>query len=262
LRATVNKSCGLHVHIGAAHLSVEAAKRLARLYIEHEATIDSLIPPSRRGNSNQFCLSNKDNTNTRALTRAQQISDIAVATARGQRRVKLNFHSYLKYGTVEFRHHSGTVDPVKIINWVKFCASMVEAAVRENAVPVALGPVEAGDPRYWEKGKRRRVLFQLLTRPEGVTREELRVALGLNALPSIKPHLIRSGAPLYAICQRERRGGHEVFRLEANELAGAVTAANPATLTSLLDKLQLPEADRAFWLERAELMARVLPPAE
>jgi len=261
LQATVNKSCGLHVHIGAQHLSVEAVKRLALMYAEYEPAIDSLIPPSRRASNNSYCRS-VVTSNKRAINRALGVADVARAI--GDRRVKLNFHAYHKYGTVEFRHHSGTIDPVKVIAWIKMCAKMVEAAARDGAAPIAEGPPAVGDPRYWEKGKRRRVLFQLLCRPEGVTREELRQHLGLNALPSIKPHLVRSGAPQLDgwARARERRGGHEVFRLEPQELAAAVAAANPATLTSLLDKLQLPEADRAFWLERAELMARALPPAE
>src|SRR5262245_27557556 len=50
LGASVNRSCGMHVHIGAEGLSLDAMKRLAIVYAESEEFIDKLLPPSRRGN--------------------------------------------------------------------------------------------------------------------------------------------------------------------------------------------------------------------
>lgn len=259
LGAVVNKSCGLHVHIGAGDVSVQAGRRLAELYAENEGVIDSLIPPSRRGDANSYCRSVAENIDKRGLSRAASIAGIAKAIDAGDRRVKLNFNSYLKYGTVEFRHHSGTIDPVKVIAWVKLCAKLVDTAVAEAAQTAATS-TSPGET-YWKRGKRRRILFNMLTRPEGVTREELRQELGLTALPNIKPHLARAGAPVSGH-SRERRNGHEVFRLEASAVTAAISAASPTNLTSLLDKLQFPEAERAFWTERAALMARTRPPAE
>lgn len=40
----------------------------------------------------------------------------------------LNLHSYWLRGTVEFRHHHGTVDAEKILNWSTICGSIVEWA--------------------------------------------------------------------------------------------------------------------------------------
>ena len=42
------------------------------------------------------------------------------------RYLKLNLQSYLKYGTVEFRQHSGSTKFSKIKNWILICARLVE----------------------------------------------------------------------------------------------------------------------------------------
>ena len=42
--ASVNRSCGLHVHIGVANVSINAVRKLAELYAKHEPLIDQLIP--------------------------------------------------------------------------------------------------------------------------------------------------------------------------------------------------------------------------
>ena len=42
------------------------------------------------------------------------------------RHSKLNTKSYVKYKTIEFRHHSGTVEFDKIQNWILFLHNLVE----------------------------------------------------------------------------------------------------------------------------------------
>lgn len=36
-------------------------------------------------------------------------------------------HSRIIHGSIEFRHHSGTLDPNKIINWIEICQRIVNA---------------------------------------------------------------------------------------------------------------------------------------
>jgi hypothetical protein len=42
----------------------------------------------------------------------------------------LNIHTYFIRGTIEFRHHQGTVDGNEIINWSLVCGNIVEAAYK------------------------------------------------------------------------------------------------------------------------------------
>jgi len=134
---TVTKKCGLHVHVGAQGWSVDTVKNLVALYHSAEGTIDAFMAPSRRGSQggNGFCGSIR--------LRPQMLRDATtwdtVAQAIGQtpgrhnargggRYCKLNLQSYWQHGTVEFRHHQGTVEADKAVNWVKTCLRMALAA--------------------------------------------------------------------------------------------------------------------------------------
>ena len=152
----VNRTCGLHVHIGVGNASVAALRRLAVLYADSEPVVDALLPPSRRGDNNSYCRSIKSNLKLENLARANTVAQIAESITSGMpgsfgstttRYVKLNFASYWKYSTVEFRQHSGTIDPIKIINWVSFCLKMVEVAIREANVPIVAALPPAARPR-------------------------------------------------------------------------------------------------------------------
>jgi len=200
LGATVNRSCGLHVHVGARTHSVATLKKLAALYIENEPVIDQLLPASRRGSQNNYCQSVAARANLSQLAGAQSVNAIAAAVQQETRYVKLNFQAFWRHGTVEFRHHSGTVEAAKIIKWIVFCSKLVEVAVREANEPIRT-PVGSTDyVGYWNSGKRTRTIFRLLTQPEGATAEEVRVALGVTNRPNIpwrvyRIHSVTAGAP-------------------------------------------------------------------
>lgn len=261
LGATVNRSCGLHVHTEARTLSVTALKKLAALYIEHEPVIDQLLPNSRRGSANNYCKS-ISTANWNRLANATSVNDIAIAitgtTDRSARFVKLNYHSYWRHGTVEFRHHSGTVDAAKIIKWVVFCSKLVEAAAREAHEPIRLPantPTEYS--AYWQRGRRTKKIFDMLMRPEGATAEEIRAALGVRSRPNVRWHLNNAAGPAErnALTRVGRRNRHEVFRL-SSVAQTAVAPRTAPTLESLYEKLGLSDEDKQFWAARASHLAQ------
>lgn len=280
LGASVNRSCGLHVHVGARGLTVNAHKRLAALYAESEDVIDQLIPPSRRGSNNSYCASTK-NVNVRALAAARDVTAIAHAVSNNDRRSKLNFTAFWRHGTVEFRQHSSTIDATKIKNWVLFCLKMVETAVREEGEALEVAPARpatsppptraalATNP-YWRRGRRTRTIFSLLSRPEGATAEEVRVALGVRSRPDIGWHVARareSGTVNHQISYARSRGG-EVWRLTGGvERASVPVAPLPppppadpqlrpiATLAELMAKLQMTPTERTYWVERQAMLS-------
>jgi hypothetical protein len=138
LKATgckVNKKCGLHVHVGAGDWELSAFKNLVLLYKQAEPSIDSFMAPSRRASENQYCKSL--HVNAAALHIANTMDDVARAcgqepgrdNVRGVGRYrKINLQCYWQHGTVEFRHHQGTVEADKVINWTKLCLRMCLAA--------------------------------------------------------------------------------------------------------------------------------------
>ena len=129
--AKVNKSCGLHIHHDASDADVDFFKGLYYLYFRFENTLDSLMPKSRRGNGNKYCRSVNSMINIHELKRIKTLQGLKDYFHDRSRYVKLNFQSFLRHGTIEFRQHSGTVEFDKIANWVLLTKAMVNRA-REN----------------------------------------------------------------------------------------------------------------------------------
>lgn len=122
----VNRTCGLHVHHDASDFTLDTMKNLYKLFYRYEGTIDSLVAPSRRGNSNRFCRTIRDE---HKVDRLMECSTLQLFVAMiDSRYYKLNCRSYITHGTVEFRNHQGTVNAEKIINWVQFTQLLVERA--------------------------------------------------------------------------------------------------------------------------------------
>lgn len=122
LGARINKTCGLHIHFDARSWSMETWRRLFLNYAAAERAIDSLMPPSRRGDDNTYC----QTTRGRSRNRMQQIQAATTpaaiqvaATGREGRYSKVNAKSFARQGSVEFRQHSGTIDFAKISAWVE-----------------------------------------------------------------------------------------------------------------------------------------------
>ncbi len=122
-RAYINRSCGLHVHFDAEHIGLPQTKNLLINYARYEHVIDSFMPASRRGFTNTYCRSLTNLTSQ--IDTARSISHLANSVMQS-RYYKVNLQSYLRYKTIEFRQHSGTVEFEKISTWVLFLHNLVE----------------------------------------------------------------------------------------------------------------------------------------
>jgi len=145
LGAKVNKTCGLHVHIDSSDLTFKQKKLVAKRYAKFEDVFDYFMPKSRRTTNARYCgslLAQQSGTpvqiinqtlekinKVRSLTRLQALFGEAYT---GDRYAKLNFCS--PYNTIEFRHHSGTTEATKIVNWIYLCNQIVVAG--RNNKPV------------------------------------------------------------------------------------------------------------------------------
>lgn len=129
--ATVDRSCGLHVHHDASDLNRKNIKDLLNFYIRWEPVIDLLMPPSRRGNENTYCKSLA--RWGESLGRQNTISAVnglrgSIENFNGTRYTKLNLESLNRFGTIEFRQHSGTTENSKIGSWIVLTQTFVERA--------------------------------------------------------------------------------------------------------------------------------------
>ncbi len=98
-KATVNKTCGLHVHFDCRPYDSRQVTIMAKRVALTVPALKQMLPQSRQNNS--YC------------------QDVINSMKRGSRYCFVNLHSYRKYQTLEIRGHSGTIDPTKIINWIK-----------------------------------------------------------------------------------------------------------------------------------------------
>lgn len=135
--AKVNVTCGFHLHIDAAGLSVHDVRNIVTRYAKYESEIDAIMPPSRRGDANEFCHSVCGLVTRRPFNTADTVNGLMVA--QGGRYFKVNLQSFQRHGTIEFRQHSGTVNAAKVCNWIRFIGQFIEAS--RQPTPVASAPV-------------------------------------------------------------------------------------------------------------------------
>jgi Putative amidoligase enzyme len=123
LQVKINRTCGLHVHFDAAMMTLPTWKNLIFNYASLEDIIDTMMPQSRRGNTNTYCKSLKIanlNAKLNAATTIQQVTNIFP-----NRYHKVNTQAYSRHNTIEFRQHSGTIEAEKMVNWILFLHNLV-----------------------------------------------------------------------------------------------------------------------------------------
>lgn len=116
--AYVNRTTGLHVHIGSANITNEQYVNVFKNYQKLQGIINSVLAPSRR--NNYYCngLTGYD------FSWCNIVSDIS-SELNHNRYFAVNPCSWGRHNTIEFRQHQGTTDFTKIKNWVNFCAKLV-----------------------------------------------------------------------------------------------------------------------------------------
>lgn len=141
--AKVNSQCGIHVHYDIRDLSVDHVKRFLTSYGNNETLIDLIQPQSRRGNNNYYCRSitpliTESRVSFYQLDDCNTVEDLANKLAGGSRYYKVNLMSYARYGTMEVRHHCGTLNYERIANWIKFNLLLIHNT-KESVIPGSVG---------------------------------------------------------------------------------------------------------------------------
>lgn len=147
--AQVNKSCGLHVHHDANDLTLVQWKNFVKYYVKYEQALDSLMPASRRAGANSYCKSIRGafasvRAAFTAIDRATTLQELARLVFRYDRYYKVNMMAFWRHGTVEVRHHSGTVEYEKIAAWVSLTQGLLYKAIARQASPTAVDGDLAG----------------------------------------------------------------------------------------------------------------------
>ena len=129
----VNRTCGLHLHIGASRITPAQYIRLIHFYYHYEAAIDKMMPEGRRGNNNSYCHGLQNESFARVVENFLYPSpeywqrDTLWDHMPRERYSKLGITSaYHDHTTIEFRHHEGTVDYEDMHYWMRFITAIVD----------------------------------------------------------------------------------------------------------------------------------------
>jgi hypothetical protein len=165
LNADCTAKCGLHVHVDSRDLSYYDLRRVTLLYAKVEQALFMLCDPLRlNGGYSAVCGQQlyPENTNPR-LYRREIFSKVycppsggvprkGLVDLKSSRRDKhgahnryraLNLHSHFHRGSVEFRHHEGTVNFEDIYNWALICAYVVDYSYRHTEQDIQRLPDKA-----------------------------------------------------------------------------------------------------------------------
>ena len=134
---TVNRTCGVHVHIDITNADVLPLRKLQKFFAKYEHAINGLLSESRRGSMNGYCRDHFEGH--------EKLYDIfgrinrknkrkLISTGEFSSRGKWNFQNYWEHGTVENRSHQGTLSRTKVENWVRLTQAFVEAAFEHRGV--------------------------------------------------------------------------------------------------------------------------------
>lgn len=118
--ASVNISCGTHVHIDAWNWDKSHMIELSLIWAKIEQPVLwYLVSPSRRNGS--YC---------KAVNR-EYIRRLATSPVSSLNRYySLNLNAFSRHKTIEFRLHNGTLHPKKIIPWIIFLLKLTDAIKR------------------------------------------------------------------------------------------------------------------------------------
>ena len=235
----VDRRCGLHVHLDGGGFGVEEVKSVIRRYARYEEQIDAFMPPSRRGNDNTYCRSLRQFSEQEDFRRAQSMT--ALIQAQPSRYYKINLKSLEVHRTLEFRQHSGTLNALKIRNWLAFIDGFVRESRRlagqvqgESAPVMTLPDLQ---PRLGELAR------MLLEHPEGLSSEVLRQALNIqpHSLRANMTYLRRGGVQV----ESRRRGGETLYRIVGDPACQNGRPADAGLFAGI------PQETAAFYHNRA-----------
>ena len=126
--AKVNTTCGLHVHIDTAGMTGIQRRNFFLAYVRNQDVIDRLVSRSRRNNRHY----------TQRYETERSIEYHADCVENGSsgnsRYYTVNTCSMVKYGTLEFRQHQGTLNGKKVVAWVQMLLAMAYRASKTDEV--------------------------------------------------------------------------------------------------------------------------------
>ncbi len=141
----VRNSCGLHVHIDGRDLDFQDIKKLLKLVLVYEPVLYAMLPearftgtysvPLRKFPRSRFRIRVQDEASLKAMWYGRDRARVDTKSKyHHSRYFGLNIHSWFFRRSLEFRYHSGTLNPAKITNFISICQAFVDRAKAVKSV--------------------------------------------------------------------------------------------------------------------------------
>jgi hypothetical protein len=154
LGCKVNKSCGIHVHVGVNDYTTRNLTNLIKFYGKHEQEIDMVVAPSRR--ASRWAQTLDIDSIWNKLNRCEDFSDVENLLSTRYR--KVNVFSFRRYGTVEFRQHGGSLDVDKICHWVVLLTNMCDVTKKKANIQKTKGEFKHSVVEVFGRGQNRKTM--------------------------------------------------------------------------------------------------------
>ena len=143
--AKVNRSCGMHVHVGAEKFTPATLRNLSNLFANNEDMIYKALQVDDEHRNIDYCkktsaaylkeLNEKKPKTEDAFKMIWYNDSTPYAQHRhydDSRYRGLNLHAFFTKGTVEFRLFNGTLHAGKVKSYIQFCLALVQQALRQK----------------------------------------------------------------------------------------------------------------------------------
>lgn len=134
----VNTSCGFHVHVGVKGLTAAQIKQVVRAFAKHEKALYASTGTTRR-EQGSYCRPIKGNASYEALFKDGQgipKSGHNPDMLAGNHDFFERYHSlnitnlFGRRAAIEVRVFAGTLNPTKIVAYIRLCLALVEKALK------------------------------------------------------------------------------------------------------------------------------------
>jgi len=135
--AVIDARCGLHVHHDASNLTPNAYVSVGMIYGRLQSAIEKLfLKPERHGSRDNIYCRTLGARRLGTLKKLARLSASPAFVAQAAEREfggifrysTVNYLSYLRHGSIEFRQAHATLNPVEVTAWVVFTQLIVNKA--------------------------------------------------------------------------------------------------------------------------------------
>lgn len=126
LGCKTNHTCGIHIHhdIRSYNNTLDVIKNTFSLYRKYQNYFKKMMPKFRDRNRYSRPI------NSNILNTISNVSLDNVRYLNFSRYHHINVRSYIKYGTLEFRQHHGTLNGENIVHWIIITEAIINKAAK------------------------------------------------------------------------------------------------------------------------------------